>query len=127
MTAAEQLADARRKLGLSLDDISSRTKISVERLSAVERADPAALPSFVSLKGFVRAYAAEVKLDADAIWGRYISELPDPVALTSVEESLVIIPTHADALAEFDAEDSDLMPPQPLLPRLQSCHPLSDR
>lgn len=78
MTAAEQLADARCKLGVSLDDLSSRTTIRVEWLSAVECADPAALPAFVYLKRFVRAYAAEVKLDPDAIWGRYMSELPDP-------------------------------------------------
>lgn len=115
MTAAEQLADARRKLGLSLDDISSRTKISVERLSAIERADPAELPSFVYLQGFVRAYAAEVQLDPDALVDEYIFELSDPVALTSLEDSVVLTPTLADALAEFESEDdrADLIPPQP--------------
>lgn len=117
MTAAEQLADARRKLGLSLDDISLRTKISVERLRAVETADAALLPSFVYLKGFVRAYAAEVKLDPDVIWGRYIAELSEPDALTLHEEHLVPIPASADALAEFESEDdhAELMPPQPTL------------
>ena len=115
MTAAQQLADARRKLGLSLDDISTRTKISVERLSAVETADVALLPPFVYLKGFVRAYAAEVRLDPDAIWGRYVSEVPKPDPRTLPEQQVVFIPTSADALAEFESEDdhAEMMPPRP--------------
>jgi transcriptional regulator with XRE-family HTH domain len=115
MTAAEQLADARRKLGLSLDDISSRTNISIKRLSAIERADPEGLPSFVSLEGCIRAYATEVKLDPDAISDRYISQLLDPSSLMSPENSVdgYIIPAIADAFAEFESEDdrADDMPP----------------
>ncbi len=115
MTAAEQLADARLTLGLSLDDISSRTKISVERLSAIERADPAGLPSLVYLKGFVCAYAVEVRLDPEVISDRYISELPEPAALASTETSfdVYIIPATTDALAEFESENdrADEVPP----------------
>jgi hypothetical protein len=107
MTAAEQLAEVRRKLGLSLDDISSRTKISVERLTAIERVDPEGLPPFVYLKGFIRAYAAEVGLDPDAVSDRYISEVPAPSALASPKNSSggYIIATGADAFAEFESED----------------------
>jgi hypothetical protein len=115
MTAADQLAEARCKLGLSLTDISSRTKISVERLSAVERADPAALPPLLYLKGFVRAYAAEVNLDPELIWRRYTSELANAVEPTPLDESLIVVSQDADALAEFDSENdrADPMPPQP--------------
>jgi len=115
MTAADQLAEARCKLGLSLADISSRTKVSVERLSAVERADLTALPPSIYLQGFVRAYAAEVKLDPELIWRRYISELPGAVEPTSPDESLIVVQRDADALAEFDSENdrADPMPPQP--------------
>jgi len=115
MTAADQLADARCQLGLSLADISSRTKVSVERLSAVERADPTALPPFVYLKGFVRAFAAEVHLDPELIWRQYLSELPNPLEPVSLDEPLVIAPRDADALEEFDSENdrAEPTPPQP--------------
>jgi cytoskeletal protein RodZ len=107
MTAAEQLADARRKLGLSLDDISSRTNISIKRLSAIECADPEKLPSFVALEDVIRAYATEVKLDPDAISDRYTSELLDPSSPMLSEHSFDsdIIPATDDAFAEFESED----------------------
>src|SRR5215212_3167635 len=107
MTAAEQLADARHNLGLSLEDISSRTKISIERLSAIERVDPEGLPSLVYLKGFIRAYAAGVTLDPDAVSARYLSELSRPSAPAAAETSpgAYIIPSAKDAFGAFESED----------------------
>ena len=67
MPVCAELANARQTLGLSLEEIARRTKISVERLSAIETADVAQLPAFVYLKGFLRAYAVEVQLDPDDI------------------------------------------------------------
>ena len=102
MTAAEQLADARHKLGLSLDDISTRTKVSVDRLRAIEELDLEGLPSLVYLKGFVRAYAAEVGLHADTISDLYISELPDSVSHLS--SGVYIMPTTEESFAAFESE-----------------------
>lgn len=106
MTVAEQLAAARQKLGLSLDDISARTKVSVERLSAIERLDLEGLPSLVYLKGFVRAYAAEVGLDSDTISDRYLSELPERAGLGPADASPggFISPTSQESLEAFDSE-----------------------
>jgi cytoskeletal protein RodZ len=76
MNAAAQLSRARQRLGYSLDDISHRTKIKVERLRAIEEMDEAQLPSLVYLQGFLRAYAREVQLDPDDVARRYLTELP---------------------------------------------------
>jgi cytoskeletal protein RodZ len=75
MSVGAELAEARERLGLSVEEVSARTKIKIERLIAIEEMDAAQLPSLVYLKGFLRAYAAQVDLDPDAVTGRYLAEL----------------------------------------------------
>lgn len=83
MNVGAELAAARERLGLSRDDVSQRTKISVERLLAIEQEDVQNLPPMVYLKGFVREYAAAVQLNPQEITDRYLSELDDPAGLVS--------------------------------------------
>ena len=83
MNVGAELAQARERLGLSRDDISTRTKISVERLSAIEQEDVAALPPLVYLKGFVREYTAAVNLDPEEVTRRYVAALDDVAGLMS--------------------------------------------
>jgi transcriptional regulator with XRE-family HTH domain len=73
-----ELADARLRLGLSLEDLAARTKVKVERLRAIEEADRAQLPPYVYLRGFLREYAATVQLDPDLVAERYLADLDDP-------------------------------------------------
>ena len=70
----------------SLESISEATKISVERLEAIEAVDGTALPPEVYLRGHVRAYAAELGLDAGDITERYLAsvELTPPAPVWSV-------------------------------------------
>lgn len=117
MQVGVELAEARQQLGLSLEDISSRTKISVERLVAIERGDVAQLPPLVYLNGFLRAYATEVHLDPDDIANRYLTAVEQHTPPPSPS------PTGApseDPLDEFSSE-ADLgagaaLPAQPLEP-----------
>lgn len=105
MTVGAELVQARQKLGFPLDEISSRTKIRVERLSAIEQMDGPALPSFVYLKGFLKAYATEVQLDPEDIAQRYLAEadvVPPATAPTASERELV-----ASTIAAHDS-DSDI-------------------
>jgi cytoskeleton protein RodZ len=76
----DQLKRARQKAGLSLDELSSRTKIRVSLLDAIERADLTRLPGGFYTKAFLRAYAAEVGLDAQPIVHEYeaLFEAPPP-------------------------------------------------
>jgi len=52
-----ELAQARERRGLSLTELSQRTKITVEALKAIERGDMAALPGGLYTRGFLRSFA----------------------------------------------------------------------
>lgn len=73
-----RLRQAREQAGLSLEQVSARTKIKKSILDAIEREDFARLPPGFFRRGFLRAYAREVHLDAESIVRQYASEFePD--------------------------------------------------
>jgi len=97
MTAGAELAAARERLGLSLDDLSKQTKIGVERLDAIEHEDFAHLPPLVYLKGFIREYASVVHLDPDAMVRRYVGQLEEPATLVSLDpDESDVFPSESD-------------------------------
>src|SRR5262245_6739517 len=111
MTVGVELAQARERHGLSLESVSHRTKISVERLSAIERGDLAQLPERVYLKGFLRAYAAEVHLDGNDVAQRYLAELDQTGEVECVSSAAPAAGSPAfapravdDPLSEFESE-----------------------
>jgi transcriptional regulator with XRE-family HTH domain len=67
----DRLKRARIARGLSLSDIAGRTKISPPSLTAMERNDFARLPGGVFRRAYVRAFAEEVGLDAEALVREY--------------------------------------------------------
>jgi hypothetical protein len=75
MPVGAELADARCRCWLSVEDLAAQTKIKVERLRAIEAMAWEQLPTLVYLKGFLHAYASEVQLDPDTITARYLDEL----------------------------------------------------
>lgn len=80
----DRLQRARLTRGLSLSDIASRTKISPPSLMAMERNDFARLPGGVFRRAYVRLFADEVGLDAEALVREYRARYePDdlPIAL----------------------------------------------
>jgi len=68
----EQLKREREKRSITLDDISATTKISTRLLRALEEDHFEQLPGGIFNKGFVRAYAKSVGLDADQIVADYL-------------------------------------------------------
>lgn len=68
----EQLKREREKRSITLDDISVTTKISTRLLRALEEDHFEQLPGGIFNKGFVRAYAKSVGLDADQIVADYL-------------------------------------------------------
>lgn len=80
------LASARVRAGLSLSDISERSRIGVPALEAIEADDWEALPAPVYARGFMRLYAREVGLDPDAVIARMDTMLDTHVEL---EEEVV--------------------------------------
>src|SRR5512145_645329 len=75
MHVGEELRAAREQQGLSLDELSARTKIGVERLAAIEEEEFDRLPALVYLRGFLHVYAAEVGLDPISTSHRYLQRV----------------------------------------------------
>ena len=62
------LNQERELRGISLEEISKATKISVSQLKALEHDDLAFLPATTFVKGFIRAYAKHIGIDGtDAV------------------------------------------------------------
>jgi transcriptional regulator with XRE-family HTH domain len=72
-----ELAQAREQRGITLTELSRRTKIGVEALKAIERCDMTALPGGLYTRGFLRAYAHEVGCNPDDIVRRYREKFTD--------------------------------------------------
>ena len=78
MDMGETLRLAREKRGLSLDGLAQRTKIPESSLRAIEANDIDRLPAGIFLRGFLKAYAREVGLDADDAVAHYIAQFKPP-------------------------------------------------
>src|SRR5687767_2225103 len=86
MNVGAELVRARHVRGLSIDEISNRTKIRRETLSAIEgnRVDDL---SALDLRGALRAYASEVQLDPDAVIERYVAEFEEQPRVADLADS----------------------------------------
>src|SRR5262245_54839324 len=93
-----ELAQARERRGLSLTELSQRTKITVEALKAIERGDMAALPGGLYTRGFLRSFAREVGCNPDEIVRRY-------------RENFKETDPAASAMAQLDSGVSVTCPP----------------
>jgi cytoskeleton protein RodZ len=71
----DKFRKAREKKELSLDDVSNVTKISARMLRAIEEEHFDDLPGGVFNKGFIRAYAKHLGLDAEEAVSDYLISL----------------------------------------------------
>lgn len=78
MDIGAQLRLAREGKGLSIGTVAERIRVPVKTLAAIERNDQSALPPHPFGRGFVRAYADEVDLDADRLAREYFAQFPSP-------------------------------------------------
>ncbi len=69
----DKFRKAREKKEISLDDVSNVTKISARMLQAIEEEHFDQLPGGVFNKGFIRAYAKHVGLDAEQAVNDYLA------------------------------------------------------
>ncbi len=67
----EFLRAQRQARGISLEQISADTRISMDMLLAIEDGNVEQLPAPVLIKGFLRAYANRIDLDPDAVIAEY--------------------------------------------------------
>jgi cytoskeletal protein RodZ len=79
MDVGGELRAARRARKLSIDDISRATKIAPTLLRAIEDNAFDRVPRGLFARGFLRAYAREVGLDAESLVRHYRAEWEPPV------------------------------------------------
>jgi len=75
-----ELRRARERKGLTLDQVSERTKVSVAHFAGLERGDISRWPAGIFGRAFVRGYAGAVGLDPEelvAAFARIYPESPD--------------------------------------------------
>ena len=70
-SAGEFLRKRRKSLGLDLDEAAAALKIKPAYLAALEEGRPDGLPGAVYARGFMRAYAEHLGLDADEVLRRF--------------------------------------------------------
>jgi cytoskeleton protein RodZ len=74
-----ELADARERTGLSLEELSRRTKIAVPTLQLMERNQFQDLPGGIYTRGLLRAYAREVGRDPEDVVKRFRVDVGESV------------------------------------------------
>ena len=113
MTIGEQLRNARRARGITIEQIASVTKISPSVLRALEADDLAKLPGWVFTRGFLKAYAREVGLDPHETVVGFLAQIAPPeeedeegtrTSRASQETTHVLLPTeHSTDLGQMVA------------------------
>jgi cytoskeleton protein RodZ len=74
LTFGEELRRERLIRDVSLEEISAATKISVRLLKALEGSDLDRLPAPVFTRGFIRAYARHLGIDADEMVNAFLAD-----------------------------------------------------
>jgi hypothetical protein len=75
--SGKDLKKIRDELGVSLEMISEMVKVRMAYLQAIEDDQVEKTPSRVFLKGFLKAYAECLGLDADIVASRYLKRIND--------------------------------------------------
>ena len=73
--SGSDLKKIRDELGVSLEEIAETVKVRMTYLRAIEEDQFEKAPSRIFLKGFVRAYAQYIGLDADMVASRYLKRM----------------------------------------------------
>ncbi len=87
MTFGEKLRQQRESRGIHLEEIAQATKIGSRYLRALEHDDFDSLPEDVFTKGFVRAVAAHIGSDPDALVEEYVRERASRIAAAAVTDT----------------------------------------
>jgi cytoskeleton protein RodZ len=77
LSAPETMRRAREAAGLSLEDVSARTRVTLRHLKALEAGDYQELPGTTYCAGFARAYARAVGIDETALVAKIRSEIDE--------------------------------------------------
>ena len=94
-SVGKTLRDARVRLGLTLDQVSADTRISLRNLNAIEADDLSRLNSPFFYRSFVRQFAAKLQLNYESIAEAVqeaASTMPEPLVPGQEEVQLIHVP-----------------------------------
>jgi len=97
----ERLKKEREKRGMTLEEVSGVTKISVRNLRALEQEKFEQMPGGIFNRGFVRAYAKHLGLDDDQVVADYMEAAGESVPAVAAPE--IPAPPHAPERAAAPA------------------------
>lgn len=101
-TIGQQLRLAREAQKLTLDQVAGATLMRERYLRALEEDNFAALPSLAQARGFLRAYAAHLKLDPEPLLGQF--EGKQPTDVETVPLSTQASPEESDLISYEQAD-----------------------
>jgi cytoskeletal protein RodZ len=125
VSVGETLAEARSRAGLSVDELSERTKIRGTVIRCIEQDDYDACGGDVFVRGYVRALASAVGIDARPLIREYdkartdtsgdtfahVARVAHPVSPSGPADTAVDVPFAAGSAGISDATAADLLPP----------------
>ena len=126
MSVGEALAEARSRAGLSVDELSERTKIRGTVIRCIEQDDYDACGGDVFVRGYVRALASAVGIDARPLIREYdqartdtsgdtfahVARVAHPVSPAGPADTAADVPLAAAGSAGLsDATAADPLPP----------------
>lgn len=104
----ELLRAAREKAGLSIGDVSTRLRMAVRQVEAMEKADYANLPTGTFLRGFIRNYAKLVHVDQE----RVITLLEQTHKIAAVPKAAPISAPNPDVKINIDINKREMTSPK---------------
>lgn len=135
MSVGETLAEARSRAGLSVDELSERTKIRGTVIRCIEQDDYDACGGDVFVRGYVRALASAVGIDARPLIREYDEARTDTSGDTFAHVARVAhpVPPSSQAVTAADvpfaaagsAGPSDATAADPRLPAVNTASPSS--
>src|SRR5262245_11066747 len=75
------LASRRKRMGITLEDISRVTKIGMRSLQAIEQGDFSKLPGGIYATNYIRQYARQIDFDETKLLECYYSKMGNPSGL----------------------------------------------
>lgn len=86
------LQEARESLGLSVEEVSNRLRLSSRQIKALESDDFAVLPEAMITRGFIRNYARLLEIDAEPLLEAYRAYVPsEPPRAISIQSENILI------------------------------------
>ena len=94
-SVGKKLREARLRLGLTLEQVSAQTRITLKNLTAIEADELSGISSPFFYRSFARQFAAAVKLDYDSISAAVqeaASTMPEPLVPGQEDAPIIHVP-----------------------------------